>query len=51
MRFTVQNGVSAVLHSGKSDINPLQPVLSSAMRNLKHLIKALFSMMRKKNEE
>jgi len=44
----VQNGLPAVLHSGKSDINPLQPVVSSAMRNLKHLMKALFSMAKKR---
>ena len=48
MRCTVQNGLPAVLRSGKSDINPLQPVVSSAMRNLKHIIKVLFSMIKKR---
>lgn len=44
----MQNGLPAVLHSGKSDINSLQPVVSSAMRNLKHIMKALFSMTKKR---
>ena len=44
----MQNGLPAVLRSGKSDINPLQPVVSSAMRNLKHIIKVLFSMIKKR---
>lgn len=44
----MQNGLPVVLHRDKSDINPLQPVVSSAMRNLKHIIKALFSMTKKR---
>lgn len=48
MRCTVQDAFTAVLHSGKSDINRLQPVVSSAMGNLKHLNKALFSMAKKR---
>lgn len=44
----MQNSLPAVLQRGQSDINPSHRVVSSLMRNYKHIMKALFSMTKKR---